>query len=88
MIMGLWFVMKGSNMVVLSECGLLGYGMYDDYYYWDAYEDAFDARATLERVKDGLEEEIYNVLKRSEYRFDYVVCDVGMLWMCFMNLGL
>lgn len=86
-ITGSWFVTKGSNTAAPSERGPPGYGTYDDYYYWDAHEDAFDARATLERAKDGSEEEIYNALKRSEHRFDYVARDAGTLRTCFTNSG-
>jgi hypothetical protein len=86
-ITGSWFVTKGSHTAAPSERGPPGYGMYDDYYYWDAHEDAFDARATLERLSDGAGEEIYNALKKSEHRFEYVARDAGTLRTCFTNSG-
>lgn len=66
-----------------------GYGTYEDYHYWDAEEGKIDARAVVGGGEDGTEgeTEVYNALRKSEDRFEYVTRSAGTLRTCFENKG-
>lgn len=66
-----------------------GYGSYEDYHYWDAEEGKIEARAMVGGGEDGTEgeTEVYNALRKSEDRFEYVTRSAGTLRTCFENKG-
>ena len=69
--------------------GYPGYGSYEDYHYWDEEEGKIEARAVVGRGEDGTEgeTEVYNALRKSEDRFEYVTRSAGTLRTCFKNKG-
>ena len=85
---GSWFSSKAS-----AGTGRVGeypgYGSYEDYHYWDEDEGKIEARAMVGRGADGTEgeEEVYNALRKSEDRFEYVTRSAGTLRTCFENKG-
>ena len=87
---GSWFSSKASAENGGGSRGSYpGYGSYEDYHYWDAEEGKIEARATAGGGEDGTEgeTEVYNALRKSEDRFEYVTRSAGTLRTCFENKG-
>jgi len=82
-VVGSWFVTRAGAPRTHPSYGESAF--HDDYGYWDAGGDAFDARATLE--SGDAVEEVYNALRKTEHRFEYGARNAGTLRTCFTNSG-